>query len=78
MKRYCIRPQDVDLAGRQPQKMRLRREPAEKNNRLSRRENCGIITEKFIVTVFNINYASYSPRPYSPSLVGVVMLSLCL
>src|SRR6218665_3523983 len=34
--------------------MRLSREPAEKNNRLSRREKCGLITEKSIITVFNI------------------------
>src|SRR6218665_1977745 len=33
---------------------RSTREPAEKNNRLSRREKCGLITEKSIITVFNI------------------------
>src|SRR6218665_639526 len=39
-----------------PRKMRLSHEPSEKNNRLSRRESCGLITEKFIIrpTVFNI------------------------
>src|SRR6218665_4004921 len=36
-----------------PRKMRLSREPAEKNNRLGRREKFGLITEKSI-TVFNI------------------------
>src|SRR6218665_1886184 len=34
--------------------MRLSREPAQKNNRLSRREKCDLITEKSIITVFNV------------------------
>src|SRR6218665_3678583 len=79
--------QAADLAGRQPRfvlsrlrKMLLSREPAEKNNRLSRQENCGLITEKSIIYSFRHNYmyASYSPQPYSPSLVGAIMISLCL
>src|SRR6218665_2459747 len=37
-----------------PRKMRLCREPAEKSNRLNRLEKCGLITEKSIITVFNI------------------------
>src|SRR6218665_744298 len=37
-----------------PRKMRLSRKAAEKNYRLSRREKCGLITEKSIITVFNI------------------------
>ena len=56
-----------------PRKMRLNREPAEKNNRLSRRENCGLIT----FVQFSTS-ASYSTRPYSPSLVGAVVFSLWL
>src|SRR6218665_2664409 len=56
---HLARPQAADLAGRQRdlclagrEKRRLSREPAEKNSRLSRRERCGLITEKFIITVF--------------------------
>src|SRR6218665_1366638 len=61
------------LAGR---KMRLSREPAVKNNWLSRREKCGLSTENPLLQ-FSTS-ASYSPRPYSQSLVGAVMFSLCL
>src|SRR6218665_2749914 len=42
-----------------PRKIRLNREPAEKTNRLSRREKCGIITEESIITVFN-NYKLFA------------------
>jgi len=55
-----VDPKATDLASRQPrfvlsrwQKMWLSSEPAEKNNRLSRQEKCGLITEKSIITVFN-------------------------
>jgi len=57
-------------------KMRLSREPAEKNNRLSRREKCGFITENPLLQ-FSTS-ASYSPRPYSPSLAVAIRISLCL
>jgi len=41
------------LASR-PRIIRLSCEPAKKNNRLSRRTKCGLITDKSIITVFNI------------------------
>src|SRR6218665_1799411 len=37
-----------------PRKLRLSRELAEKNTRLSRRENCGLNTKKSITKVFSI------------------------
>src|SRR6218665_4030499 len=45
---FCAKPIS------RPRNMRLSGEPAEENNRLSRRKKCGLITEKFISTVFNI------------------------
>src|SRR6218665_3968107 len=58
-----------DLAGRQPQfvrsrprKLRLSRELAEKNIRLSRRENSGLNTKKYITTLFP-QVIRQSPRP---------------
>jgi len=58
-----------------PQKMRLSCEPAEKNNRLSRREKCGLITENPLLQFST--FASYSPWPYSTPLVDAVMF-LCV
>src|SRR6218665_1758678 len=62
-----------------PRKMRLSRETAEKNNRLSRREKCGLITEKSNITVFNIcKLQCIRHGLESPSVVGAVMFSLRL
>src|SRR6218665_3786055 len=60
-----------------PRKLRLSRELAEKNIRLSRRENCGLNTKKFITNLFP-QVIRQSPWPALPSLVGAVMFSLCL
>src|SRR6218665_427910 len=59
-----LAPKAANLAGRQPQfvlsrladpqKFRLSRELAEKNIRLSRRENCGLNTKQFITKVVSI------------------------
>src|SRR6218665_240591 len=64
------RSQAADLAGRQSffvlsqlagrEKCGLAASRPNKNNRLSRREKCSLITEESIITVFNIY--SYSPR----------------
>src|SRR6218665_1919951 len=37
-----------------PRKMRLSREPDEKNDLLNSREKCGLTTQKSIIAVFNI------------------------
>src|SRR6218665_712534 len=51
--RFTLRPPSPRLCAKpasRPRKMRLSREPVEKNNRLSRREKCGLITEKSIIS----------------------------
>src|SRR6218665_918035 len=56
LSRRLSRPPAVIYAkpASRPQKFRLSREQAEKNIRLSRRENCGSNTKKFITKVFSI------------------------
>jgi len=55
-----------------PRKLRLGRGLAEKNIRLSRRENCGLNTEKSTINLFP-RVIRQSPRPAWSSLVGAVM-----
>jgi len=80
-----IRSQATDLAGSQPQfvlswprKMRLIWLPAEKNNRLSRLEKCSLITEKSIITVFNIYKLFDTPIFTMPCRRSYVFLCLCI
>src|SRR6218665_1633430 len=63
-----------------PRKFRLSRELAEKNIRLSRRENSGLNAKKSITKVFGILKLIVNRHGLRalPSLVGAVMFSLCL
>src|SRR6218665_120377 len=51
--RRLSRPPICAKPASRPRKMRLSRELAKTNNWLNRREKCGLITEKSIITVFN-------------------------
>jgi len=57
-----------------PRKLRLSRQLAEKNIRLSRRENCSLNTKNSLGAYCLFPQVIHqSPRPASPSLVGAVM-----
>src|SRR6218665_2894269 len=64
--------------GRQPRFVLIKR--AEKNNRLSLREKCGLITEKSIITAFSrpickaVQAIRHCHKNYSLSLVGAVII----
>src|SRR6218665_1325954 len=68
----CAKP-----ASRQ-RKLRLSRELAEKNIRLSRRENCGLSTKNPLLKFQHPQVNRQSPQNDLPFLVDAVMFSLCL